>query len=226
MFNKVVIDVLFILLMSFVALFFLAFIQINKPVKEESNAKNDNNILITMRWKTDNDMDLHLRLPDNRRVFYANRDQPPAHLDVDVVAWRRYRREGYSPDTSHESSYDEFGYENHDYGEYEQEHRAQDGEYIIKLNEEIITIRDVLEGEYVVNVHYFNDRGYGNQPIEVEVVVQDIKNKRMIYADKKVISIPRSETHFVKFTVVSDKKGKYSITEVYSDRPTYFIGKK
>lgn len=227
MFNKTVVDLLFILLMTFVALFFLALVQVNEPVKEKANANNDNNILITMRWHTNNDMDLHLKLPDDRRVFYANRDNPPAHLDVDVVAWRRYQRDGYSPDMSHDEYYDEeMGYEGYDYGEYEQEHEAQDEEYVIKLNEEIITIRDVLAGEYVVNVHYFSDRGYGNQPIEVEVVVQDVQNKRMIYAGKKVITDPRSETYFVKFTIVDQGKGKYKIEEIYDDRPTYFIGKK
>lgn len=226
MFNKTVVDLLFILLMTFVALFFLAFVQVNEPVEEKANANNDNNILITMRWKTNNDMDLHLRLPDDRRIFYANRDQPPAHLDVDVVAWRRYQREGYSPDMSHDHYYGDHNYDEGDYGEYEQEHEDQEGEYIIKLNEEIITIRDVLAGEYVVNVHYFSDRGYGDQPIEVEIVVQDVKNKNMIYADKKIINIPRSETYFVKFTVVDEGKGKYKVKEVYSDRPTYFIGKK
>lgn len=231
MFSKTVVDLLFILLLIFVCLFFLAFVQINKPVEEQSNANNDNNILITMRWKTNNDMDLHLKLPDDRRVFYANRDQPPAHLDVDVVAWRRYQREGYSPDMSHDEYYDgheggyNYDYNQHDYGEYEAEHQPQEEEYIIKLNEEIITIRDVLEGEYVVNVHYFNDRGYGDQPIEVEIVVQDVKNKKMLYAGKKVINAPRSETYFVRFTVVETKTG-YKVEEVYSDRPTYFIGKK
>ena len=236
MFNKVVVDLLFILLMTFVALFFLALVQVNEPVEEKASANNDNNILITMRWKTNNDMDLHLKLPDDRRIFYANRDQPPAHLDVDVVAWRRYQRDGYSPDMSHEGYYDG-EYDGSDFGEYNEEHEAEENEYIIKLNEEIITIRDVLAGEYVVNVHYFSDRGYGDEPIEVEIVVQDVKNQKMIYAGKKVINTSRSETFFVRFTVIdqteksslSSRVGigdKYKIEEVYPDRPTYFIGKK
>ena len=164
MFNKAVIDLLFILLLSFVALFFLAFVQVNEPTKKDANANNDNHILITMRWETNNDMDLHLRLPDDRRIFYANRDQPPAHLDVDVVAWRRYKREGYSPDMSHGDDYgyeSEYGYnyDEYNHGEYAHEQEAQEEEYIIKLNEEIITVRNILAGEYVVNVHYFSDRG-------------------------------------------------------------------
>lgn len=216
MFGKVITDLLFTLLMCFVCLFFLAFVMVNEPAKD-ATAKNDNNILITMRWETNNDMDLHLKLPDGRRIFYANRDEPPAHLDVDVVAWRRYHREGYNSDMSHEDYYD-------DYGEYAEEHAPQEDEYVIKLNEEIITIRNVLAGEYVVNVHYFSDRGYGTKPIEVEIVVQDVKNKRIIYADKKTIRMPRSETYFVRFSVAEQKSG-YTIKEIYTDRPTYFIGK-
>lgn len=225
MFGKVVTDLLFTLLMCFVCLFFLAFVMVNEPQEEDANAKNDNNILITMRWETNNDMDLHLKLPDGRRIFYANRDEPPGHLDVDVVAWRRYQRDGYNNDMSHENYYGAEG--PHDYGEYEGEHIVKGEEYVIKLNEEIITIRDVLPGEYIVNVHYFSERGYGTKPIVVEVVVQDVKNKRMIYADKKTIRMPRSETYFVKFTVVAQKRNKYKykIKEIYTDRPTYFIGK-
>ena len=52
MFNKisknVIIDLLFNLLLSFAALFFLAFMMVSEPEEEkEKESKNDNNILIT-----------------------------------------------------------------------------------------------------------------------------------------------------------------------------------
>lgn len=202
----------------FVCLFFLAFVQINDPKEKKENANNNNNILITMNWETNNDMDLWLKLPNGKHVGYSSRDHAPAHLDVDVVAWRRYRRDNYSPSMKVESDYGEFG-------EFTQEHEQQEGEYIIKNNEEIISIRDVMPGEYVVNVHYYSARGYQKTPINVGVLVQDVKNERIIYYDEKKITSSDIETHFVKFTIVEYGNEHYLIEKIYDDRPTYFLGK-
>lgn len=191
-------DMLFNLLVAFIALFYLTFIMISTKKQEEEEAKNDNNILITMRWKTDNDIDLWLRLPDGRKIWYSNRDEPPAHLDVDVVSWRRYKR--------------------------------SDGtEGIIDINEEIITIRGILGGEYAVNAHYFSARSVDPMlPIEVEILVQDIKNKKILYADVKKMDMSQKEVHFVKFTVSPFRRQgdieRYLIEKIYTDRPTYFVG--
>jgi hypothetical protein len=172
-----------------------------------------------MNWSTNNDIDLWLKLPNNSKVGYSCRDVPPAHLDVDVVAWRRYEREGYTP------TYDEMAGDNYnEFGEYQEEHVQAYEEFIIKDNEEIITIRNILEGEYVVNAHYYADRGYGTEPIKVQILVQDIQNKRVLYSGHKIISNPREETHFVKFTVTDEGGGKYSVDRVFTDRPTYFLG--
>ena len=222
---KSFLDLLFNLVFAFMVLFFVSFVMINDPKEEDAQAKNDNHILITMNWETNNDMDLWLRLPDGRKCGYSARDIPPAHLDVDVVAWRRYTRQGYQPDMSHEQYYDDEEYRG-DYGEYQGEHEVQPEEYVITENEEIITVRNILAGEYAVNVHYFSDRGYGRQPIKVKIMVQDIRNKSMIWAGEKEIDIPRDEVHFVKFTVVDTGNGHYKIEKVYTDRPTYFVGKK
>lgn len=197
--HNVIVDLLFILLLIFISLFFLSFAMVNEPKEKEDQAKNDNNILVTMRWNTDNDMDLWLRLPDGRHVGYNNRDEPPAHLDVDVVAWRKYRR----PDNT---------------------------EYTIENNEEIITIRDTLEGEYVVNVHYYSaHRIDPMQPIEVEIMVQDVENGKIVYADSKKINMTQKETNFLRFSVERYRVNgieKYRIVKIYTDRPMFFVGKR
>jgi len=195
--TNVIIDLLFNLLLVFVVLFFISFLMVNEP-EEQETAKNDNNILITMCWKTDNDIDLWLQLPDERAIWYQNRDEPPAHLDVDVVRWRSY--------------YDQ-----------------NDSEYVIESNEEIITIRGILEGEYVVNVFYYDCGVYDDEPIEIELIVQDVVNGNIIYAGTKKVSISGDETHFVRFTVESYEsygETKYRIKKVYDDRPVFFIKKR
>jgi hypothetical protein len=162
--------------------------------KQEDLAKNDNNILIMMSWQMDNDVDLWLQLPDGRRVGYNNRDEPPAHLDVDVVRWRRYK--------------DDYGFET-----------------VIEHSQEIITIRDVLEGEYIVNIHYYSSQGENPQlPVEVKLLVQDVKNKKVLYAGTQLLRHVTSELHFMRFSVVKgEKPGQYSVRDVRDDWPAYFV---
>lgn len=194
--NAVVVDLLLNLLCNFVALFFLAFIMINAS-KQEMNTINDNNIIITMKWKADVDIDLWVKLPDERKVWYNNRDEPPAHLDLDVVKSREYQR----PDGTW---------------------------YRIDTNEEVVTIRDVFQGEYAVNVHYYDARET-LRPVKVEIIVQDVKHEKIIYAGTKMIELSQPELHFVRFKVdaLPGKPGKneleYRITNTYTDRPTYFV---
>lgn len=226
MFDKntsvVTIDLLFNLLLCFIALFFLAYVMIT-DAKEEMNTMNKSQYLITMRWTADIDIDLWLMLPDGRKIWYHNRDEPPAHLDLDVTHYRRY-------------------------------HRSDDTWYVSKVNEEIITIRGIMPGEYVVNAHRFNyyihgdDREYDDSgiisedpqsentpaPVVVEIIVQDVQNKKIVYAGIKELSVQEREVHFVRFTVEeymshSSRRGvttsikKHRTKEVYTDRPVYIL---
>jgi hypothetical protein len=194
-FRNVFVDLFLCLLLIFALLFLLSYTLIAEKKKKEDLAKNDNNILIMMSWKMDNDVDLWLQLPDGRCVGYNNRDEPPAHLDVDVVRWRRYK--------------DDTGYE-----------------YIIENSQEVITIRDILEGEYVVNIHYYGAHSVPpEQPVEVSLLIQDVKNRKVIYAGTKLLHYVQTELHFARFIVGSRKSGKtkYSITNVYDNRPSYFV---
>lgn len=191
-------DLLFNLLFAFVILFILSFWMMAKQNEDEQN-KNSNKILVTMRWKTDNDIDLWMQLPDGRRVGYSSREAHPIYLDIDIVRWQKFEK----PDGS---------------------------EYIIENNEEVITIRDILDGEYVINTHYYSAGGVKpDTPTDVEIIVYDVQNKKMVFAGNKTISRVREETHFLKFTINSYKVGGrlvYNIDRVYTDRPSYFVGDK
>ena len=199
-------DLLFNLLLSFVVLFFLAFLMVAEDSKKkQENANNGNNILISLKWEKDNDIDVWLQLPDGRRVGYNQRDMPPAHLDVDVVHWRRYE------DSTGEKT-------------------------IIKDNEEVITIRDKMLGEYVVNVHYYGVQQLkeNERHTEIEIMIQDVAHAKVVYYTKKVLQTPGIETHIVRFTLeelevpegMQMKEGKkYVVTNVTPDRPVYFLGR-
>lgn len=94
MFNKatsgVVTDLLFNLLLTFVCLFFLAFILVADPKEEEAGLEQDSLFLITMTWEDDVDLDIWVGLPHGKKVYYANRESGPVYLDVDVVTWKRF----------------------------------------------------------------------------------------------------------------------------------------
>lgn len=95
MFNKstssVVTDLLFNLLLTFVCLFFLAFVLVNDPKEEEKGQEHDAVFMITMTWEEDCDMDLWMKMPNGQKLFYGRREVGPAFLDVDVVTWKRFR---------------------------------------------------------------------------------------------------------------------------------------
>lgn len=88
--SSVMIDLLFNLLITFVALFFLSFVLIADPTEDEEKVDSDSLFIITMTWEEDNDIDIWLQLPTNERLFYGRREAGPAHLDLDVVAVRKY----------------------------------------------------------------------------------------------------------------------------------------
>lgn len=184
-----IIDLLFNLLLSFVALFCLSFLLIN-DTSSENSVDSESNFLISMRWDANCDVDLWLLLPDGRKVFYANRDEAPAHLDVDVRLWRSFGLSGKRL-------------------------------YVIQNNEEIISIQGILQGEYAVNAHLFSSNGYDS--VEVEVIVQDVKNGNVIYAGKKTVSPDMEQQHFVRFTVNAKDGYEYDVVDVYTDRPIFFV---
>jgi hypothetical protein len=95
---------------------------------------------------------------------------------------------------------------------------------IIHQNEEIITIRSVLDGEYTVNVHYFSNHGVPiDQPIPLRLMIQDVKSKKIIYYGEKIIQKIHEELPYVKFTVNRIDDKRYEVDRVFDDRPEFFI---
>ena len=84
------IDLLFNLLITFVALFFLSFILIAEPTEDEEKVDSDALFIVTMTWDEDNDIDLWMLMPTQDKVFYGRREVGPAYLDLDVVRTGSY----------------------------------------------------------------------------------------------------------------------------------------
>ena len=170
-------------------MFFLAFLQIQDPAKKKKDIESNNLVLISMAWSTDVDIDLHVQLPDKRKVWFSSREAPPVHLDVDVVGWRHYE--------------DDFGSE------------------LLKDNEEIVSIREIVSGEYLVSAHYFS---HHNIPTEVTITIQNVKLGTVVLSETKTVQNPGIETHFCRFTLTRTDTG-FKIEDVSTNNPAYFIGR-
>jgi hypothetical protein len=126
--NTAFLDILFNTLLGFVALFFLAFIQMNP--KEEENKRNIEakaEFVITFTWNSehDDDVDAYVEDPQGHLVMFKRREDGLMHLDRD--------------DLGHRNDIIQSGEETIQYSE----------------NQEMITIRGIVEGEYTVNAHMY-----------------------------------------------------------------------
>ena len=192
--SSVVTDLLFNLLLTFVCLFFLAFILVNDPQEsEDASVDSDALLLITMSWEQDCDIDIWIKTPiggSDSKLYYARREVGPLHLDLDVVGWR-----SYMPPSREE--------------------------VVIKHNQEIVSVRGVLEGEYIINAHYFGGIDIAGD-VPVSIMIQDVKSKQVIYMEEKILSGVGHEAHFVTIDIKEGFGGRPNTT-ILHDKPGRMI---
>lgn len=75
---------------------------------------------------------------------------------------------------------------------------------IIEINQEIINIRGIIEGEHVVNAHMYNKKFSG--PTKISIKLIKIKPYQEIFSREKVLEKDNDEITFFRFTL--DKDGK------------------
>ena len=166
--NMAFLDLLFNTLLCFAALFCLAFILINPSKKNKTvEAKADFMITIILPADMDDDVDTYVEDPEGNLVAFNRREQGLMHLDRDDV--------GFSSDRIQTS----FGVV----------------EY--KENREIVSLRGIVPGEYVVNVHMYTKREDKETP--VTILLEKINPFKLVTArnvvlvqqgDEKVIGGP------------------------------------
>lgn len=134
-------DLLFNALLGFTLLFMIAITSINPPTKQgDIPAKAE--LIVTTTWADGSreDVDTWIEAPDGEVVWYRNPDGGLMHLDRDD--------RGAENDTL-----------------------IVDGRPIINpLNQEVVTVRGLLPGDYVVNVHRYRADSSAVLPVEVSVV--------------------------------------------------------
>ena len=178
--NLSFLDLLFNTLLCFAALFVLSFVLIN-PSKKKNNVKMKAEFMITVTWPSDldDDVDVYVEDPAGNLVAFMRREEGLMRLDRDDL--------GRCNDIV-----------NTPFGPIEH-----------KDNREIVTLRGIISGEYVVNVHMYMKR---SKAAEVPVTIQldKINPYSTITIKEAVLKITGDEETAFRF--VLDKDGK--VTDV------------
>lgn len=134
-------DLLFNALLGFTFLFLVAIMFMN-PVAKTGIIDPKAEYILTITWKdmSPDDIDVWVEDPDGRLLWFRNTEVGLMHLDRDD--------RGTNTDTI-----------------------TVNGEEIVNpLNQEVVTVRGVVPGEYVVNLHYYASETRENVDVTVNLV--------------------------------------------------------
>jgi hypothetical protein len=169
-------DLLFNALLGFTFLFLIAIMFMN-PVAKKGIIDPKAEYIITISWPDGNpdDVDTWVEDPNGNLIWFRNREAGLVHLDRDD--------RGQINDTINVNGQD-----------------IQN-----PLNQEVVTIRGVVPGEYVVNVHYYATET--QQPLSVTVNVSKVNPAlEIVYYGETLLEKKGDEKTAVRFSI--DKSGK------------------
>ena len=173
-------DLLFNALLGFTFLFLIAIMFMN-PVAKKGIINPKAEYIITVAWPdhSPDDVDTWVEDPNGNLIWFRNREAGLVHLDRDD--------RGRINDTI-----------------------TINGEEIQNpLNQEIVTIRGVVPGEYVINVHYYATETQQALPVTVKVSKINPTLEIVYYGDT-LLEKKGDEKTAVRFVI--DKSG--SVTQV------------
>lgn len=182
--TTMLIDTYLLLAVGFVSLFVIAFLLIRPTIDPASDIELDEQLLVKLRWdpKRTNDMDLWIRDPNDIIVSYMNKEQATMTLERD------------------------------DRGIGTEVVNVNGVEKPIFDNVEVIRIKQLIDGTYYINVHFYSDNGCEchRQPVEVEVF-DGIKHKQLaVYTNDVLIY---GESPILEFEVTDGKIVRYGPSE-------------
>jgi len=110
------------------------------PKKKVTEAKAEYMIVVEWPHERDDDVDTYVEDPNGKLVFFRRREDGLMHLDRDDVGWRNDRIQ------------------------------LPDGTFAeVKLNREVVSLRGIIPGEYVVNVHMYSMRSTDPTPVTIRL---------------------------------------------------------
>ena len=176
-------DLLFNILVGFAFLFIIAFLLIKPEAKKEDFDRRAE-FVVVMEWDNDanGDIDLYVEDPTGKQVSFRYHNHNYMHLDKDDL--------GASNDTVINA----------------------DGTIsTVKINREVVTIRGIIKGEYVINAHYYSLRSYDKvnpkKPVvTVKVELHKVNPYSILWVGEKEFNHRGQEETFLRFRL--DKDGK------------------
>ena len=143
------IDLLFNILLGFAFLFIIAFLLI-KPEAKKKDFDRRAEFVIILEWdhEAPDDLDLYVQDPTNDKVSFRLPIANYMHLDKDDLGVRNDTIINADGTTS-----------------------------TVKINREVVTIRGIIAGEYIINAHYYSTRVYSGSQLEPDERTVDYRNK-------------------------------------------------
>ena len=175
--NLPFLDLLFNVLIGFVFLFIVSFLLIN-PIAKRADIEVKAEFLITVFWpdNLEDDVDIYVEDPAGNLVWFKSREPGLMHLDRD------------------------------DLGKRNDEVITAAGTILFPENREIVTLRGIVPGEYVVNVHmYFK---VGAEPVPVTIQIDKINPYSVVLRETVDLKIKGDEVTVTRFSV--NAKGEVS----------------
>ena len=167
-------DMLFNVLLGFTFMIFTAFALIS-PTAKTGTVDLKAEFIITMTWPDNNpnDMDLYVEDPAGNIVWYHSKEAGLMHLDRD------------------------------DRGDYKNTITVNGKTIRNPIRQEIVTVRGIIPGEYVVNVNEFLDTSPVKMPVSVKVEKLN-PTATVAFYDTHEFDHKGQEETYVRFTLDGD----------------------
>jgi len=204
-------DMLFNILVGFAFLFIVAFLLI-KPEAKKEDFERKAEFVVVMEWDHDqpDDIDLYVEDPTNSTVHFRLPITNFMYLDKDDL--------GYANDIV----------------------KNVDGTITkVNINREVVTIRGIIPGEYIINAHYYSARKWAGQTLStnmdnsgidivgkgkptgkkltVKIELHKVDPYKIWWVGEKTFTRRGQEETFVRFIIDPDGKQVGDFTYVEKD---------
>ena len=176
-------DMLFNMLIAFVFCFIVALLAMNPTKSKAGDVPAKAEYIITLSWPDldPNDIDTWVRNPAGEVVWFRNREAGLMYLDRD------------------------------DRGESNSSIVVNGRRVVSPFRQEVVTIRGIVPGEYVVNAHYYESKEVdtsnpkSGQPVDVTLSVVKVNPRaEVVFNGQHRLAKRGDEATLVRFSVSAD----------------------
>ena len=164
-------DLLFNTLLGFTLLFFISIMFMN-PIAKLGNINYKAEYIITVTWPEDqpDDIDLWVQDPHQETVSYLSKNAGWLHLDRD------------------------------DRGDLNDTVMINGREVVHPINQEVVTIRGIITGEYIINLHYYETKS--QQPVRAVVKMEKVNpTLRLVFIEEAELEKVDDEITVLRFEI-------------------------